>query len=95
MKWLIEDLYKLTEIDMDNIDFYDLFELLKRPIKISFYSDDDDKAHIVEAVEEDGEVVISFEGKWYRTIDDFFNKAEICGDRLVSIALGLYGFEVI
>lgn len=95
MKWLIEDLYKLTGIDMDNIDFYDLFELLKRPIKISFYSDDDDKEHIVEAVEEDGEVVISFEGKWYRTIDDFFNKAEICGDRLVSIALGLYDFEVI
>lgn len=94
MKWLVEDLYKLTDIDMDNIDFYDLFELLKKPIKIGFYCDYNDKEYIVEAVEEDGEVIISFEGKWYRTIDDFFKKAEICGDRLVSAALELYGFEV-
>lgn len=94
MKWLIEDLYKLTDIDMNNIDFYDLFELLKKPVKIGFHSDYDDKEYIVEAVEEDGEVVISFNGKWYRTIDDFLKKAEIYGERLVSAALELYGFEV-
>ena len=52
----------------------------------------------VEAVEEDGAVVIRFDGgdgeRWYRTIDDFFAKAEIAGERIVTLYYDLYGFEV-
>ncbi len=95
MKWLVEDLYKLTGIDMDNIDLFDLFELLKKPIKIKFFCDSDEHEHIVEAVEEDGEVVINFDGKWYRTADDMFMKAEIEGDRLVTLGYAVHDFEVI
>ena len=95
MKWLVEDLYKLTGIDMDNIDLFDLFELLKKPIKIKFFCDSDEHEHIVEAVEEDGEVIINFDGKWYRTADDLFMKAEIEGDRLVTLGYSVHDFEVI
>ncbi|MBP5604289.1 MAG: sel1 repeat family protein [Ruminiclostridium sp.] len=95
MKWLIEDLYKLTEIDMDNIDLFDLFELLKKPIKIKFFCDSDESEHIVEAVDENGEIVIDFDGKWYRTTDDLFGKAEIAGDRLVTLGYSVHDFEVI
>ncbi len=95
MKWLVEDLYKLTGIDMDNIDLFDLFELLKKPIKIKFFCDSDEHEHIAEAVEEDGEVIINFDGKWYRTIDDLFMKAEIEGDRLVTLGYAVHDFEVI
>ena len=55
----------------------------------------DEEEHFVEAVEEDGEVVINFEGSWYRTVDDFFAKASIDGIRLVIIGWELYDFEVI
>ena len=50
--------------------------------------------HEVEAVEEDGAVVIRFDRKWYRTIDDFFEKAQIGDDLLTTLYEELYNFEV-
>lgn len=93
MKYLIQDLYSLKEIDRNNIDIFDLFELLKNPVHISFYCDEEE--HLIESVEEDGNIVIHFDNKWYRTIDDFFAKAEIHGKRIVVIGWELYDFEVI
>ena len=52
-------------------------------IKVSFRYDGEE--HLAEAVEEDGKVVINFDGTWYRTTDDFFAKASIDGLRLVVI----------
>ncbi len=93
MKYLIQDLYNLKAIDKNNIDLFDLFELLKNPVHISFYYDEEE--HFVESVEEDGNIVIHFDNKWYRTIDDFFAKAEIDGQRIVILGWELYDFEVI
>ena len=94
MKWLVEDLYKLTDIDMDNLDLYDLFVLLKNPVTIWFQCDADDQEHNVKAIDEGDGVVVNFDGKWYRTVDEFFKKAEIDGERLVTIGYDLHDFEV-
>lgn len=93
MKYLIKNLYELKEPDLNNIDLFDLYELLTKPVKVSFRYDGEE--HLTEAVEEDGEVVINFDGTWYRTTDDFFAKASIDGLRLVVIGWELYDFEVI
>ena len=83
MKYLIKNLYELKAPDLKNIDLFDLYELLTKPVKVTFMYDGE--KFVVEAVEEDGEVIISFDGKWYRTTDDFFAKASIDGRRLVVI----------
>ena len=93
MKYLIQDLYSLKAIDKNHIDLFDLFELLKNPVHISFYYDEEE--HLIESIEEDGNIVIHFDNKWYRTIDDFFEKAEIDGQRIVILGWELYDFEVI
>ena len=93
MKYLIQDLYSLKAIDKNHIDLFDLFELLKNPVHISFYYDEEE--HLIESVEENGNIVIHFDNKWYRTIDDFFEKAEIDGQRIVILGWELYDFEVI
>lgn len=93
MKHLVRNLYRLKEPDMKNIDLFDLYELLTVPTKIVFRYDEEE--HTIESVEEDGSVVINFDGKWYRTIDDFFAKASLYDNRLVVIAWELYDFEVV
>ena len=92
MKWLIQDLYKLMKPDRDNIDLYDLYYYLEKPVKISFkYMD---RTYHVECVNEDGENVIRFEDKWFRSVDDFFRKAKIGGKLLTDIYRRLNGFEI-
>ncbi len=93
MKYLIKNLYELKILDLKHIDLFDLYELMTKPVKVSFWYDGEE--HLAEAVEEDGDVVINFDGKWYRTTDDFFAKASIDGLRLVVIGWELYDFEVI
>lgn len=92
MKWLIDDLYALMDFDEDNFDFYDLYHLLKGPCTVTFRYQDKD--YTVKAVEEEGECVISFGKKWYRTRDDFFGKAAIGNARLTSVCDQFYLFEV-
>lgn len=82
MKWLIEDLYKLIEPDPLEIDLFDLYYWLTKPCRISFRAER--KKHEVSCVEENGEYVISFEGQWYRNVDDFFKKATIDGALLTD-----------
>lgn len=92
MKWLIDDLYDLVELEDDAVDFYDLFYLLKTPCTVSFRYNN--KEYSVKAVEENGECVISFCDKWYRTRDDFFAKATIGRNHLTAICHDFYMFEV-
>lgn len=81
MKWLIEDLYKLIYPEADDINFYDLYYYLRSPIIICLrYAND---YYTVAAVEEDEEIHIKFEDKWYISVDDFFKKANI-GDKLLT-----------
>ena len=93
MKWMIEDIYKLKAFDEEDMRLYDLYYALRTPVRVSFVFEL--KRHEVEAVEEDGSVVIRFDDRWYRTVDDFFQKAELDGELLTSRYEELYGFEVV
>lgn len=92
MKWLIEDVYKIVEFDNEYFDLYDLYHALKKPMTVTF--DYDDETYEIESVEENGECVISFNGSWYRTLDDFFAKAKIDNELLTTLYFDLYAFEV-
>ena len=92
MKWLIDDLYKIIEFDPDYVDFYDLYYVLNRPAKISFFYEDEEQK--LESVLEEGACVVHFNDKWYRTRDDFFQKAVLDGNKLTAICDDFYGFEV-
>lgn len=92
MKWLIDDLYELTDFDPEYFDLFDLYYLLKTPHKVFFIYDDCD--FTIESVMEGEECVVNFNGKWYHNRDEFFQKAMLYGKLLVSVYDELYGFEV-
>jgi hypothetical protein len=93
MKWLVDDLYQLIEFDEDDFDFYDMFYLLKSPVKIQFTFEG--RKQNLEALMEEGACVIHFNDKWYRDRDEFFRKACIRNERLTAIYAQLEDFEVI
>ena len=61
------------------------------PAKVSFRTGK--QKYEVESLMEDGVCVIRFGDAWYRTTDDFFQKAKIKGRLLTSIYDDLYGFK--
>ena len=92
MKWLIQDVYTLMDIDLNHLDLFDLFVVLDKPNKVKFYYEE--KEYEIEAIEEEGDIVIHFMDKWYRTIDGFFYNASIDGEMLVVLAESLYNFSL-
>ena len=92
MKGLIEHMYTLTEPDPDDLDLYDLYELLRSPCRVGFYCGS--KPYTVERVQEGEESYIRFGNKFFRGRDDFFSKAKIGGERITALD-NLYGFEVL
>ena len=92
MKWLIDDLYEIIDFDPESFDFYDLYYVLKRPAKVTFYHEKEKME--LEAVEEEGACAVCFNGKWYRDRDEFFRKAAIGDKLLTELYDDFYGFEV-
>ena len=95
MKWLIDDLYEIIEFDEDYFDFYDLYYLLKTPHTITFEYDGQEQKLFSEL--EGDECNVCFNGKWFRSRDDFFKNAEIADTniKLTAVADQLYGFTLI
>lgn len=93
MGWLIGDLYEMIDVDAADIDLYDLYHIMKNPCKVAFTYDG--KEYVIDAVEEEGGVSVHFGDKWYRSIEDFFKKAEIDGERIPVLYSDLYAFRVI
>ena len=93
MKWLEEDLYELIDIDRADFDLYDLFVLLREPIKVAFMYEDEE--YEVESVEEDGGMSIRFGNTWFHDIDEFFAKAIIDGERVPVLYDWFYDFKVV
>ena len=92
MKWMISDIYKLRPFDPENMDLYDLYHVLQSPVRVRFMFEDEE--HEVEAVEEDGSIVIRFDENWFLTLDDFFRKAELDEELITMRYLELYDYEV-
>lgn len=93
MKWLIHDLYQLQDFDEDDFSLYDLYALLRKPIKVRFLYQKE--IHEVESVSDAEGCAIRFDEGWYRTVDDFFAKANIRGKLLTTIEDKLFQFEVV
>ena len=91
MKWTTEELYELIDIDLSDLGLYDLYYLMKEPCKVAFTYDG--KTYEVEAVEEKDGISIRFGDKWYRSIDDFFLKATINGERVPVLQPLFYDFR--
>lgn len=92
MKWLIDDMYELTPFDYEDFDFYDLFYLLKSPNKIMFRYKR--QIHTLESVLEGEECTVCFDGKWYRSRDDFYKQAQIEGVAVTALYREIYDFEL-
>lgn len=91
MKWLTEDLYKLTDVDYADLDLYDLYYLLTKPCMIAFTYDGQE--YIVESVEEGGAVAVKFGDKWFSDVSELFQKAVIDGERIPVLYYQLSGFK--
>ena len=92
MKRLVRDIHSLRPLDRENIRLYDLYELLTSPAKVRFRFEDD--VHEAEAAEEDGAIAVRFDDRWFRTVDDFFQRAELDGALLTARYEELRDFEV-
>ena len=92
MKWLIDDLYEIIEFDTEEFDFYDLYYLLKTPHEISFYFDE--KKQTLKSELDGSECAVCFNGKWFRSRDDFFKEALIKDTKVTSLYDEFYGFKL-
>lgn len=92
MKWTVQDIYALRPFDPEDMDLWDLYYVLSTPAKVSFAFED--MRHWAEAAEEEGGIAVCYDGKWFRTVDDFFGKAELDGELLTARYAELYDFEV-
>lgn len=93
MKWLIQDVYQLRKFDKETFSLYDLFHLLQQPLKVHFSFDGDE--HEIESAEEEASIAIRLDDQWYRTIDDFFLKAELDGVQITFLEDDLYDFQIV
>ena len=93
MKWLVQDLYTICEPDENDLDLFDLYYVLQEPHTIRFcYTG---QIYTIEAVTMEDSIIVHFMDRWYRSVDDFFQKAQIGQELITAIASQLYGFEVI
>ncbi len=93
MERVINDLYELIEFDPSDSDLFDLFYLLKTPRKVRFRNDG--QVYEVESFREGDEITVSFDGRWFRSVKEFFEKAFIGEDLPAAIADEFYGWEVL
>ena len=80
---IVRYLYKLTKFDKERADFYDLFYLTEKPGKYMICYRN--KKYEIKVEEEDGERAIGYAGKWYRSFEDFCQKAMIGKNCVTSI----------
>lgn len=78
MRGLIHDLYRLIPLDKEHLGLFDLYEVFKEPVTVTF-NYKERKYTITSSREEDGSVAVCFLGKWYRSIDDMLMRAELNG----------------
>ncbi|MBR3419907.1 MAG: sel1 repeat family protein [Oscillospiraceae bacterium] len=94
MHGLIRDLYRLTPLDRNNFDLYDLYEVFTEPVTVSFSFKG--KTYTIESSrEEDGSIAVCFNGKWYRSIGDMLMQAELDGYHITLSPWKMKDFTII
>ena len=94
MQGVVEKLYELKPLDTADMNFFDLYELLKKPTKVQFTYFG--KKHTIESSEEeDGTIAVCFDGKWYHTINDMMMNAKINGELITQDIWSVEDIEVI
>ena len=94
MQGLISDLYHLRPLDTEDMDFFDLYELLKKPVKLRFTYNG--KKHNVESSEdEDGTIAVCFDKKWYHSVNDMMMDAKVNGELISQDIWSVEDIEVI
>ncbi len=89
---IIRLLYRLTPFNIAYADFYDLFHMTGEAGKYSFKRGG--RKYILTVSEEDGEYGIAFDDKWYRSFEEFCQKAELGGSKFTRIYDEFYDLEV-
>ena len=92
MGMIVNALYEVRDFDYDDIVFYDLFYLIDKYKSITFKYQGD--VYEIETDNSQGDVAIKFGNNWYKTKQDFFEKARIGEKLLTAIYEDLYKFEV-
>lgn len=94
MQRLVHHLYRLTPLDRNDLELYDLYELLKTPVKVRCTYNG--IPHLFESAEEpDGSVAAAFDGKWFRSFDDLLRTVKLDGYLITLSAWKFKNFEVI
>ena len=94
MENMVDSLYRLKKFDRNKFDLYDLYYLLKKPVKVKFTYNR--KKFAVESVcEKNGSISICCNGKWYRTFTDMLmNEKDSNGYYITLSAWKIKDFEV-
>ena len=94
MQGLIRDLYRLTPLDKNKFDLFDLYEVFREPVTVRFTFEG--KQYTIESSREpDGSVAVCFQGKWYRSVNDMLMNAKL-GEYLMTLSpWKMKNFEVI
>lgn len=92
MEWLINDLYALIEPDYSDLDIFDLFYVMKEPKTASFRCRG--KVFQITSSLENGEYAVEYDGKFYRSMNEFFRKAMILGKPIYVRYPEIYNTEV-
>lgn len=97
MKDLVEEFFIIVDINYDLLDLYDLFEVLRAPARVSFmYGDTEYMVESVRETDDEEEIMaVSFNGKLYRSVTDFFRKARIGGKSLPKLYYELTDFKMV
>ena len=79
---IVRFLYKLIPFDEEDADFYDMFYLTQMPGRYEMTRAGE--IVTIEVTEENGERAISYDGKFFRSFEDFCSKAEHNGKRFTA-----------
>lgn len=89
MKYLIRDLYSMTEIDIDYIDWFDLYYVLQYPaiVKFSFKS----KEYVIDATNPK-DIVLN--DNHYENVEDLFQRGTVDNYKFLSLSRRIDYIEV-
>ena len=80
---IVRFLYKLIPFDEEDADFYDMFYLTQTPGRYEMTRAGETVT--IEVTEENGERAIGYDGKFFRSFEDFCSKAEHNGAKFTAV----------